>query len=84
MLIFIIWLIGWFVSYAVSSRLAMSGFITTRENWDNFDRKFCVALSLLSWVMVMICLAILFCLKISKISLFGKYIVPFLKKLERK
>lgn len=80
---FIIWMIGWFVSYAVLSRVA-SNLITSPKNWDNVDRRFCAGLSILSWLMVLICLIALACQKIKKYKIVPKWIVPFLKKLEPK
>ncbi len=83
MIAFIIWLIGWFVSYAVLSRVA-SQLITSPERWDNIDRGFCAGLSISSWFMVLLCLTVLLIRKLKKFNALGKYIIPLLKKLEPK
>ena len=83
MLAFIIWLIGWFVSYAILSRTA-SVLITSPKEWDNTDRAFCAGFSLLSWVTVIFCLHVLAYRKIKKYKVVPKWVIPFLKKLEPK
>ncbi len=83
MLSFIIWLVGWFASYAILARASTSDFITPGK-WDNTDRAFCAGLSILSWLMVLICLVALIGQTIRKYKVLPKWVIPFLKKLEPK
>lgn len=80
----IIWLVGWLVSYVVLARVATNDFIATPGKWDNADRGFCAGISILSWLMVLICLVVLAGQTIKKYKVFTTYAIPFLKKLEPK
>lgn len=72
---FIIWMIGWFVSYAMMTRVVFNN-PTAYKEWDNVGRVFCMVICIIfSWVVALICLVVL---------VFPKWIVPFLKKLEPK
>lgn len=81
---FIIWLIGWSVSYYLLSRVTIM-YIIGLKSWDNFDRKICATVSLLSWVGVVIALLILTWFKL-KLHLdpmdLENSFMNFLKRLE--
>ena len=84
MIAFIIWLIGWFVAYAIIAKV-ISNNPTASKEWDNVYRGFCIVISIFfSWVVVLVCLVILAVQEIRKYKVFSNRVVPFLKKLEPK
>lgn len=92
-ILFLLWLIGWFVSYSLLSRALIID--VGIKSWDNTDRKFCAAVSLSSWAGAIIALVILSWFKIVILSWFkikvhldpmdlSNSFMNFLKKLEPK
>lgn len=84
-ILFLLWLIGWFISYYLLSRALMIS--AGIKNWNNTDRKLCAAISISSWIGAMIAFAILLWFKL-KLHLdprdLDNSFINFLKKLEPK
>jgi len=82
-LIVLIYIMGWFVSYAVLSRAVMKCYEASNLTWGDYDRRMCASVSLSSWVGALFAsIMLLWFICLDPMDLDNSFI-DFLKKLEK-